>query len=58
MYYKKRLNGTDIILAPFSIGTSTFGNMYGNITSTTIKNIVTTAINNGLNYFKMVCHMI
>jgi L-galactose dehydrogenase len=51
MYNKKKLGNTDILLSPFSIGTSTFGNMYGILDTSDFKNIVEHSIKNGFNYF-------
>lgn len=48
---KKKLGNTDILLSPFSIGTATFGNIYGILDSTNMKNIVKHSIKNGFNYF-------
>ena len=50
-YNKKKLGNTDILLSPFSIGTSTFGNVYGKIDTSNMKNIVQYSIKNELNYF-------
>lgn len=51
IYNKKKLGNTDILLSPFSIGTSTFGNMYGILDTSNFKNIVEHSIKNGFNYF-------
>ena len=47
----QELGKTSINLAPLAIGTSTFGNVYGKTDNLELKNIVKTAIDNGLNYF-------
>lgn len=47
----QRLGNTDINIAPFSIGTATFGNVYGKTDNLELKKIVKKAIDNGLNYF-------
>ena len=46
-----KLGNTDINIAPFSIGTATFGNVYGKTNNLELKKIVKKAIDNGLNYF-------
>ena len=51
MEFKKKLGNTDIFLPAFSVGTSTFGNMYGDMDISIMKNLVLNAIDNGLNYF-------
>ena len=48
---KLQLGKTDIYLPPYSVGTSTFGKMYGDITQENINIIVRKSIQNGLNYF-------
>jgi len=51
MFKRKQLGKTDIYLAPFSIGCSTFGNMYGDMDETIMKELVENSIDYGLNYF-------
>jgi L-galactose dehydrogenase len=51
MFSKKKLGNTNIFLSPFSIGTATFGNIYGQMDDSSMKNIIQTAIKNDLNYF-------
>ena len=46
-----KLGNTNINIAPFSIGTATFGNVYGKTDNLELKKIVKKAIDNGLNYF-------
>ena len=48
---KTQLGKTDIMLPPFSIGTATFGNVYGDMKQDIMGELVDTAIKNGLNYF-------
>ena len=50
-YNKKKLGNTDILLLPFSIGTATFGNVYGILDPSNMKNIVDYSIKNEFNYF-------
>ena len=47
----KKLGKTDIFLPPFSIGTATFGNVYGKMDNNIMKELVKKAIENDLNYF-------
>ena len=49
--YRKQLGKTNITLPNFSIGTATFGKVYGDINSNSIKEIVDMAIENKINYF-------
>ena len=51
IHNKKKLGTTDILLSPFSIGTSTFGNVYGKIDTSNMKSIVQYSIKNEFNYF-------
>tara|TARA_B110000208_G_scaffold191771_1_gene260018 strand:+ start:845 stop:1771 length:927 start_codon:yes stop_codon:yes gene_type:complete len=46
-----QLGNTDLYLPAYSIGTATFGKVYGKINEQNIALIVKTAIKNGLNYF-------
>lgn len=45
MSIKKQLGKTDIYLPPFSVGTSTFGNMFGDVALEDAKIVIQTAIN-------------
>tara|TARA_B110000967_G_scaffold209074_1_gene263627 strand:- start:1978 stop:2907 length:930 start_codon:yes stop_codon:yes gene_type:complete len=47
----KQLGKTDIMVPIYSIGTSPFGNMYGETNLKELQNIVVKAIDNGINYF-------
>jgi len=51
MNNRKQLGTTDIFLPKFSFGTSTFGNMYGNIELDEMKIMVNKAIDNGIVLF-------
>ena len=47
----RQLGKTDIMVPNYSIGTSPFGNMYGETNLEELRNIIVKAIDNGINYF-------
>jgi len=48
---KTQLGKTDIMLSQFAIGCATFGNVYGNMETNIMNELISRAIENGLNYF-------